>query len=138
LFDAALAGGAQALGARDAGLLGRAGVSGGARAPGAGGAGVSGGAQAGASGTSGANPPGLQTPGLNVGALADIVSLDADHPALAERRDDEILDSWIFCAGRAAVDCVWRAGTKVVMNGRHQRRDELLARYRRTLEGLLA
>ena len=45
-------------------------------------------------------------------ALADIVSLDARHAALAERREDEILDSWIFAAGRAVVDCVWRAGVK--------------------------
>jgi formiminoglutamate deiminase len=76
--------------------------------------------------------------GLKVGAMADIVSLSSDHPALAERHEDELLDSWIFTGGRAVVDCVWRAGVKVVINGRHQRRDALLARYRRTLKGLLA
>jgi formiminoglutamate deiminase len=75
---------------------------------------------------------------LRVGGMADLVSLDATHPALAERREDEILDSWIFAAGRAVVDCVWRGGAKVVINGRHRRRDALLARYRRTLQGLLA
>ena len=80
----------------------------------------------------------LQTVGLTVGASADIVSLASDHPALAERHEDEILDSWIFAGGRAVVDCVWRAGLKVVINGRHHRRDALLARYRRTLKGLLA
>lgn len=81
---------------------------------------------------------GPKTGSLKVGASADIVSLAADHAALAERREDEILDSWIFAAGRAAVDCVWRAGVKVVINGRHHRRDALLARYRQTLQGLLA
>jgi formiminoglutamate deiminase len=75
---------------------------------------------------------------LQTGASADIVSLNARHPALAERSGDEILDSWIFAGGRAVVDCVWRAGVKVVINGRHNRRDELLARYRHTLKGLLA
>jgi formimidoylglutamate deiminase len=80
----------------------------------------------------------LQTMGLTVGASADIVSLASDHPALAERHEDEILDSWIFAGGRAVVDCVWRAGLKVVINGRHHRRDALLASYRRTLKGLLA
>jgi formimidoylglutamate deiminase len=80
----------------------------------------------------------LQTMGLTVGASADIVSLASDHPVLAERHEDEILDSWIFAGGRAVVDCVWRAGLKVVINGRHHRRDALLARYRRTLKGLLA
>jgi formiminoglutamate deiminase len=75
---------------------------------------------------------------LEVGASLDLVSLKADHPALAERREDQILDSWIFTAGRAVVDCVWRAGAKVVINGRHHRRDELLSRYRRALKALLA
>ncbi|MGH8208465.1 MAG: formimidoylglutamate deiminase, partial [Steroidobacteraceae bacterium] len=64
------------------------------------------------------------------------VSLDANHPALAERRRDELLDSWIFASGRAVVDCVWRAGMKVVTHGRHHRRDALLTRYRRTLKSL--
>jgi formimidoylglutamate deiminase len=95
LFDAALVGGAQALGMQSGG-------------------------------------------GLSVGASADVVGLAADHPALAERHEDEILDSWIFSGGRAVVDCVWRAGVKVVINGRHRRRDTLLARYRRTVKSLLA
>jgi len=105
LFEAALLGGWQALGAR--------------------------------AGVAEAGGP-FQTPGLKVGGCADVVSLAADHPALAERREDEILDSWIFAGSRGAVDCVWRAGVKVVINGRHQRRDELSARYRRTIKALLA
>jgi formimidoylglutamate deiminase len=75
---------------------------------------------------------------IKAGASADIVSLNANHPALAQRHEDEILDSWIFASGRAVVDCVWRAGVKVVNNGRHYRREALLARYCRTLQGLLA
>ena len=75
---------------------------------------------------------------LQVGASLDLVSLKADHPALAERREDQILDSWIFAAGRAVVDCVWRAGAKVVINGRHHRRDALLTGYHRALKRLLA
>jgi formimidoylglutamate deiminase len=86
-------------------------------------------------GGSGAGGP--RTGVLRAGASADIVSLDTQHPALAERREDEILDSWIFAGGRAVVDCVWRAGVKVVINGRHHRRDALLARYRHALRGLL-
>ena len=86
----------------------------------------------------GASALDFQATGLKVGAMADVVSLSSEHPALAERHEDEILDSWIFTGGRAVVDCVWRAGVKVVINGRHHRRDALLARYRRTLKGLLA
>ncbi|HEY6927197.1 MAG TPA: formimidoylglutamate deiminase [Steroidobacteraceae bacterium] len=85
----------------------------------------------------GSGAAGARTGVLRAGASADIVSLNAQHPALAERSEDEILDSWIFAAGRAVVDCVWRAGVKVVINGRHHRRDALLTRYRHALQELL-
>jgi formiminoglutamate deiminase len=74
--------------------------------------------------------------GLAAGASLDLVTLAPGHPALLERRDDEILDSWIFAAGREAVDCVWRAGERVVSGGRHRDRERLLARYVRALRRL--
>jgi formimidoylglutamate deiminase len=98
LFDAALAGGAQAL------LTGAA----------------------------------AEDTGLAVGGWLDLVTLRGDDPALVARREDEILDSWIFCGGRAAIDCVWRAGEKVVMDGRHREREGIQARYARTMRRLLA
>ncbi|HEV7139124.1 MAG TPA: formimidoylglutamate deiminase [Steroidobacteraceae bacterium] len=76
--------------------------------------------------------------GLVPEAPLDLVSLNADHPALIERREDEILDSWIFAAGRGVIDCVWRAGEKVVSAGRHRERETLVARYRRAVKALLA
>jgi formiminoglutamate deiminase len=76
--------------------------------------------------------------GLAPGAMLDLVSLDVQHPALIERVEDEILDSWIFAAGREAIDCVWRAGEKVVLGGRHLRREAIMARYRSALRTLLA
>ncbi len=76
--------------------------------------------------------------GLAAEAPFDLVSLDAAHPALIERREDEILDSWIFAGGREAVDCVWRAGEKVVSGGRHRQREAIVARYRRAMKALLA
>ena len=100
LFDAALAGGAQALRGAPAG--------------------------------SGAGA------GLAAQAPLDLVSLDGGHPALIERREDEVLDSWIFAAGRDVIDCVWRAGEKVVSGGRHRGRDAIVARYRRAMKALLA
>jgi formiminoglutamate deiminase len=81
LFDAAAAGGAQALG-RDCGRL-------------------------------------------SVGALADIVSLDAASPLLAARDGDAILDSWIFGGGRDLVDAVWSGGRKIVAGGRHPHRERV-------------
>lgn len=76
--------------------------------------------------------------GLAAGSPFDLVSLDAAHAALIERREDEVLDSWIFAAGREAVDCVWRAGEKVVAGGRHRQREAIVARYRRAIKALLA
>jgi formimidoylglutamate deiminase len=100
LFDAALTGGAQALGGAAAGDG--------------------------------------EPAGLRAQAALDLVSLDAGHPALIERREDEILDSWIFAGSRDVIDCVWRAGEKVVSGGRHRQRDAIIARYRRAMKTLLA
>ncbi len=76
--------------------------------------------------------------GLKVGASADIVSLDADHPALAARAGDDLLDGFIFAGGDRLVSGVWRAGRKMVSDGVHHQRAVVMARYRRTLERLLA
>ena len=76
--------------------------------------------------------------GLTVGASLDLVTLDRDHPLLRERSDDEILDSWIFAGGRELIDCVWRAGERVVSGGRHRDRDALIARYSGALQRLRA
>jgi formimidoylglutamate deiminase len=84
-------------------------------------------------------PPVLAAPaGLAAGAPLDLVTLRAAHPALIERRDDEILDSWIFAGGRELIDCVWRAGVKLVSDGRHRERDAILGRYARALRHVLA
>ena len=83
-------------------------------------------------------PGGPQPTGLAVGASLDVLSLNATHPALIGRREDEILDSWIFAGGRTVIDCVWRAGSKVVSGGRHRDRDRIVARYGRALRRLLA
>jgi formiminoglutamate deiminase len=92
LFDAALAGGAQALGAAST---------------------------------------------LAVGHAADLVSLKADDTVLAHRRHDRWLDGWIFAGGRRTVDCVWRAGAKLVKDGRHIHRDAIGKRYWQALHKVL-
>ncbi len=84
----------------------------------------------------GAQALGQSEPGLRVGASADILSLAADDPALAGRRDDALLDSWIFAG--AAIDCVWRHGRKLVSAGRHGARESVVARYSGVLRRLLA
>ena len=77
-------------------------------------------------------------PGLAPGASLDLVTLAPNHPALLERQGDEILDSWIFAAGREAIDCVWRAGERLVSGGRHRDRESLIERYAWALRRLRA
>jgi formiminoglutamate deiminase len=70
---------------------------------------------------------------LAPGALASILTFRADHPTLAGKVDDQILDAWIFSVGNPLVDCVWSGGLKVVAGGRHVFRDEIAARFTKTM-----
>jgi formimidoylglutamate deiminase len=75
--------------------------------------------------------------GISVGAPADFVALNPASPALAERRDDALLDSAIFAGGKDCISAVWRAGVKVVEHGRHRARDSVMRRYREALGRVL-
>ena len=50
------------------------------------------------------------TPGLRTGGPADFSVLDAAHPALAGRREDALLDGWIFAGDDRCVAEVYVAG----------------------------
>jgi formiminoglutamate deiminase len=80
---------------------------------------------------------GTSVHGIAEGASADLVSLNIEHVALAGRERDLLLDSWVFTGGRAAIDCVWVRGRKVVSGGRHRARDDVAARYRRVIDDVL-
>ena len=73
--------------------------------------------------------------GIRTGAAADLVTLDAEDPALAWRTADAILDSWIFAGAR--IDCIWCRGQKLVTSGRHSARSTVDDRYRRVIRRLL-
>ncbi|WP_066095812.1 formimidoylglutamate deiminase [Xanthomonas massiliensis] len=75
--------------------------------------------------------------GLQPGAPADLVELAGDHPALVQRRDDALLDSWVFCGGTAAIRNVWCGGRRQVADGRHLERGRVAARYARALAHVL-
>jgi formiminoglutamate deiminase len=86
----------------------------------------------------GAQALGVETSGLAVGASADVVSLNPDHPSLVAKRGDAVLDAWIF-AGRAdLVDGVWRRGCKCVERGRHKARSRIVGRYVKVMADLCA
>ena len=74
---------------------------------------------------------------LRVGGPADFICLDMDHPTMASRAGDAVLDSWIFAARGGAVENVWRRGRKVVSHGRHVAREQIVARFRSALDDLL-
>jgi len=86
----------------------------------------------------GASALGVGAGGIAPGASCELVSLDAGHPALAARRGDALLDGWIFAARGGAVDGVWRRGGKVVSQGRHVRRQAIVAAYREVISKVLS
>jgi cytosine/adenosine deaminase-related metal-dependent hydrolase len=75
---------------------------------------------------------------LAPGAEADILTFRSEHPTLAGKADDQILDAWIFSVGNSLVDCVWSGGRKVVVEGRHVMRDEIAAQFQATMRKLSA
>jgi formimidoylglutamate deiminase len=76
--------------------------------------------------------------GLEVGRRADLVVLDADTPALAQKSGDAILDSLIFAGNRDAVRDVMVAGRWRIRDGHHDREDAIFDRYKDALATLLA
>jgi len=80
----------------------------------------------------GARALGRRTGTLSEGARADWVVLDREHPVLAGREGDDLLDAWIFSGNESPVRHVMVGGTWVVRDRRHVREEEVLARYRET------
>ncbi len=83
----------------------------------------------------GSRPTGRRTGEIAVGARCDLVVLDTDHPTLAERAGDLILDSLVF-SGSGAISEVWSGGRRIVEGGRHIHRDAISAAYRRAVAEL--
>jgi formimidoylglutamate deiminase len=79
-----------------------------------------------------ARPIGALAPGKR----ADLVVLDAEHPALAGRGDDLLLDSWIFSGNSTPVRDVIVGGRWVVRDGVHVHEEQAAAGYRRAIARL--
>jgi formiminoglutamate deiminase len=81
----------------------------------------------------------LQQP---IGAIApgrrgDLVTLDPLHPALVGRTGDDLLDGWIFAAGRSPVASVYVGGRRVVEDGRHVAGERIGVRFAAVMRRLL-
>lgn len=86
---------------------------------------------------------GAQALGRRIGTIAaghraDLVVLDAGHPDLVAVSDDRWIDSYVFVAGKAAIDTVLVAGSPVVRSGRHVKHEAIRARYARVMARILA
>ncbi len=86
----------------------------------------------------GAQALGEQGVGLAAGGPAELVSLDASVMPFVPTTPDQWLDHWIFAARRPMIDCVWRAGRKLVQGGRHVHAERIERRYRAALARLVA
>ena len=77
---------------------------------------------------------------LALGARADLVVLDAQHPRALGHDHTTILDAAVFsrASTRGFVKDVLVGGEVVVRDGRHIRRDEILAAFSESLERLAA
>lgn len=86
----------------------------------------------------GARALGRDSGALQVGLLADALTLDFDHPVLMALADDALLDGWIFAADDRVIRDVWSGGRAVVTGGRHVARDAVEARYRTAMRAVLS
>ncbi len=85
----------------------------------------------------GAQATGFEAGRIAAGLRADLVVLDTDHPLLAARRGDALLDGWIFAGNAPLVRDVVIAGRAIVRDRRHPREEEIADRFKKTLGRLL-
>lgn len=74
---------------------------------------------------------------LKVGHSADFLVLDASHPALCAAKDSDILNALVFGPSHGAIRDVYVGGNRVIEDGRHEKQNEIAARYRECTKRLL-
>ena len=84
----------------------------------------------------GAQALGRPVGSISTGCRADIVLLDGDHPSLAARTGDALIDGWIFAAGENPVRHVMVGGDWVIRDGHHRLETEIEERYRAVIARL--
>jgi len=84
----------------------------------------------------GARACGRNTGSISAGARADFIVLDDQHPRLYGRRQDDLLDCWIFSGNENLVRDVYIGGNKIIDHGRHADEATIQRNYRNTLDQL--
>ncbi len=74
---------------------------------------------------------------LEAGRRADIVVLDGDHPILAGRDGEDVLDSLVYSGNVTPVRDVMVGGVWIVRDGAHRDQRAIAASYGRTMDRLL-
>ncbi|MDE2876995.1 MAG: formimidoylglutamate deiminase [Gemmatimonadota bacterium] len=117
---------------RQAGAEGRAGAEGGGRD------GVlvgAGGALLAHAWEGGCRALGWQGGRMEIGRRADVVVLDAGHPALVGREGAAVVDSWVFSGTENPVRDVMVGGNWVVRGGRHEREEGVAGAFGEVVKG---
>ena len=86
----------------------------------------------------GARASGTDVPAFAIGAPADLVVLDTNHPALIGRADDDVLNAWVFAADNAAVKDLFVGGDRIVCNGQHRSRAAVMRAFQATMAKVMA
>ncbi|NND91548.1 MAG: formimidoylglutamate deiminase [Granulosicoccus sp.] len=84
----------------------------------------------------GAQAAGRDSGQIVAGQWADLLSLDDEHPDLAGRTGDTIIDSFVFAGDDRMVREVWSAGRHKVTAGQHVNRETIVRRYRHVMQSL--
>ncbi len=84
----------------------------------------------------GAKALGRKIGSIDIGYRADFIVLDLQHPRLYQRREDELLDSWIFSGNQNLIRDVYVAGKKVIDQGHHANETLIANNYRAAIDRL--
>jgi len=74
---------------------------------------------------------------IETGALADLVAIDSEAPALCALAPEQLLDGLCFAAGDDTVTDVWSGGRHMVQHGRHIHRDQIVSGYKSAVKALM-
>ena len=84
----------------------------------------------------GAQALGQSMGNIAVGKSCDIISLNAHHPALIGKADDDWLNAWIFAGDKSCVHHVWVSGKQQVRDGQHIKRQSIVENFATTMQYL--
>ncbi len=73
---------------------------------------------------------------IETGYRADLIALDDSHARLYGRKQDDLLDSWIFSGNQNLVKDVYVGGKCVIKNGCHANEISITEKYQQTLDQL--